>query len=59
MKMGRVKRELFEPTQDVFEEVNNNNWKLYEEFERAEQELRLAFDGWKTLRDKINKKFQH
>lgn len=55
--MGKVKRELFEPTQDVFEAITNNSWDLYEQLEKAEFELISALEHWKELRNKINKDF--
>jgi len=57
--MGKVKRELFEPTQDVFEVVTDNSWDLFDQLERAEFELIVALEHWKELREKINKDSQH
>jgi exonuclease VII small subunit len=53
--MGKVKRELFEPTQYVFDPIIVELENIFEQFERAEFELDLALTNWKYLKDKINK----
>ena len=53
--MGKVKRDLFEPQQYVFDPILVEVEDIFEQFERAEFELDLALTNWKELKDKINK----
>ncbi len=53
--MGKVKRELFEPQQEVFDPIIVELEDIFEQFERAEFELEVALTNWKYLKDKINK----
>jgi len=52
--MGKVKRELFEPTQDVFDPILVESEDIFDQFERAEFELEVALTNWKYLKNKIN-----
>ena len=54
--MGKVKRELFEPQEDVFEAIDTTKtWDLYDQLELAEFELQSAFTHWQNIKDRINK----